>query len=154
MSGVDLGLFDHVADAVRSLVPAELGALRTAPRRWGLKVWFDADDCPRVHYEAQVIGARHVPEAEVLAVEVGFHAEHPRSPDNEAALAPLVRAEAMWRPELGEAAVAGPFLGRAGWLRLSETWVDPDLGDPDVCFDLADRLATYLEVLEPLRRRG
>ncbi len=146
-------MFDQVADAVRGLVPAELGELRVAPRQWGLKVWFDDEVCPRAHYEAQVLGAKHVPEARVLAVEVGFHAEHPKPPDNEAALAPILAGERTWRRELGKTAVAGPFLGRDGWLRVSETWVDPDLGDPELCFELGDRLAAYVTALEPLRRR-
>lgn len=151
LAGVELEVFDQVADAVRALVPAELGALRTAPRRWGIKVWFDAEDCPREHYEAQVVGARHVPEAEVLAVEVGFHAEHPKPADNAAAMAPLLAATAGWREALGPQAVAGDFLGRSGWQRLSETWADPDLSDPEACFEIADCLASYITALEPLR---
>ena len=148
---MELGVFDQVDDAVRALAPSSLGSLRTNPRRWGIKAWFDADDCPRVHYEAQVLNAKHVADAEVLAIEVGFHAEHPKPTDNEAALAPVRRAEPTWRAELGPSAVLGPFLGRSGWLRLSETWPDPDLSDPEICFEIADRLATYLITVEPLR---
>lgn len=148
---MELELFDQVADALRALVPAELGDLRTQPRRWGIKAWFDLDDCPREHYEAQVIAASHVPEAEVLAVEIGFHAEHPKVPDNAAALAPLLAATSAWQAELGPDAVAGDFLGRPGWQRVSETWPDPDLGDPEICFEVADRLATYMSALEPVR---
>lgn len=148
---MELELFDQVADALRALVPAELGDLRTQPRRWGIKAWFDVDDCPREHYEAQVISAEHVPEAEVLAIEVGFHAEHAKAPDNTAALEPILAAVGTWSDELGPEAVAGEFLGRSGWQRVSETWVDPDLGDPELCFELADRLATYMTALEPVR---
>jgi hypothetical protein len=151
---VELGVFDQVADAVRALVPDDLGRLHTQARRWGIKVWFDAEECPRGHYEAQVIGAKHVPEAEVLAIEVGFHVEHPKPGDNEEAMAPLREAEPRWRPALGPAAEAGPFLGRAGWLRLSETWADPDLGDPELCFEIADRMSEYIAALEPLRTDG
>ena len=150
-AGVELGLFDQVADALRALVPGSLGDLRTQERRWGLKAWFDADDCPREHYEAQVINAAHVPGADVLAVEVGFHAEHPKAPDNAAAMGPLLAAESRWRPELGPEAEAGDFLGRGGWQRVSEAWPDPDLSDPEICFEIADRLATYITALEPQR---
>jgi hypothetical protein len=150
---MELGLFEQAADALRALVPAELGELHTHERRWGLKAWFDAEACPREHYEAQVIGAKHVPEATVLAIEVGFHAEHPKEPDNEAAFVPIEAAEPTWRADLGPDAVAGPFLGRSGWLRVSETWADPDLSDPEICFEIADRLATYIEALEPVRAR-
>ena len=148
---LDLGLFDQTADALRALVPADLGDLRCQARRWGLKVWFDADECPRQHYEAQVVGAKHVPEATVLAIEVGFHAEHPASGDNDAAFVGIRAAEPSWRTELGDDAVCGAFLGRSGWLRLSETWPDPSLEDPELCFELADRLAAYVIAVEPLR---
>lgn len=148
---MELGLFDQVADALRALVPPQLGTLRTQERRWGVKAWFDADQCPREHYEAQVIGAKHVAGAEYLAVEVGFHAEHPKEPDNQVAMAAILAGEATWRPELGPEAEAGPFLGRGGWQRVSETWVDPDLSDPEICFEIADRLATYITAIEPLR---
>ena len=148
---MELELFDQVADALRAMVPGELGELRTQPRRWGIKAWFELDDCPREHYEAQVISAAHVEGAEVLAVEVGFHAEHPKPAENAAALAPLLATAAAWQRELGPEAIAGDFLGRGGWQRVSETWSDPDLSDPEVCFEVADRLAAYMTVLEPLR---
>jgi hypothetical protein len=150
---VELELFDQVADALHAMVSADLGELRTQPRRWGIKAWFDVDDCPREHYEAQVLSAKHVPAASVLAIEIGFHAEHPKAPDNAAAMAPLLAGADWWREELGEEAVAGDFLGRAGWQRVSETWADPDLGDPEICFEVADRLASYIGALEPLRSR-
>jgi hypothetical protein len=148
---VEIGLFEQVADALLAQVPPELGELHTQPRRWGIKAWFDVDACPREHYEAQVMSAKHVPDAETLALEVGFHAEHPKEPDNEAAMVVLRKAEKKWRKELGPAAVAGDFIGRGGWRRISETWADPDLSDPELCFELADALATYITVLEPLR---
>ena len=150
---MDQGPFDHVADALLGLVLPDLGTLRVQARRWGIKVWFDADTCPREHYEAQVIPARLALGAEVLAIEIGFHAEHPKTPDNEAVLAPISKAERSWRTLLGPEAEAGPFLGRGGWVRVSETWADPNLGDPELPFEVADRLATYIEALEPVRRR-
>ena len=148
---MEYGPFDQIADAVLAVVPAELGELHVQARRWGIKVWFDAESCPREHYEAQVIPARLAPGAEVLAIEIGFHAEHPKAPDNDAVLAPIAAAERSWRKALGDGAQAGPFLGRGGWVRVSETWVDPDLGDPELPFEVADRLATYIEAIEPLR---
>lgn len=144
-------MFDQVADGLRGLVPESLGVLRVQARRWGIKVWLDAEVCPREHYEAQVLGAKHVAGAEVLAIEVGFHAEHPKPVENDEALDGLRRSEPTWRKLLGDEAVAGPFLGRGGWQRISETWADPDLGDPDLCFEIADRLATYVTALEPHR---
>ena len=104
---------------------------------------------PKEHYEAQVVGARDVPGAEVLAIEVGFHSEYPKHADNDAVLAGLLAAE-QWRSDLGDEAVAGEFLGRAdNWRRISETWPDPDLDDPELGTELAMRLLDYIEALEP-----
>lgn len=150
---MELTLFDEVSEVLRGLVPEELGQVRTQARRYGMKAWFGPVTPPRVHYEAQVIGATHVPGAQVLAVEVGFHAEHPKPADNDALLQRLLDAEPRWRPELGADAQPGPFLGRDGWQRLSETWPDPDLGDPELGIELAVRLAEYITALDPLLRR-
>jgi hypothetical protein len=121
-------------------------------RRYGIKVWFGPSEPPREHYEAQVIGARGVKSAKTLALEVGFHAEHRRLADNEAVLARLEADEPVWRPLVGDAAVAGPFLGRAStWRRVSETWPDPDLDDPELAMEVAAQLADYITALEPAR---
>jgi hypothetical protein len=152
---MELMLFDEVADALRDLVPLDLGDLRCRSRRWAIKVWFDTDAPPREHYEAQIIGPRDVPEASVLAIELGFHAENRQPADNDAVLARLLTGERKWRPVLGDEAVAGPFLGRADdWRRLSEVWPDPDLSDPETGIEIATRLTDYLIALEPLRRGG
>jgi hypothetical protein len=136
MAGLDYSLFDDVGDALRGLVPSSLGSLHQRAHRYGIKVWFDEPKAPREHYEAQVIGARHVPEATVLALEIGFHSEHSKPADNEDVLACVRRAEKKWRRVLGPDPVAGPFLGRDGWQRVSETWPDPDLGDPELALEL------------------
>ncbi|HYI60364.1 MAG TPA: hypothetical protein VEW93_01015 [Acidimicrobiales bacterium] len=146
-------LFEVVADALRGMVPPHLGPVHHRWHRYGVKVWFGPEAPSREHYEAQVVGARDVPGAQVLAVEVGFHAENRDPAANEAALALLVAAESAWRPELGDAPVAGPFLGRRDdWCRVSETWNDPDLGDEELGLALAARLTDYVEALEPIRR--
>ena len=146
-------MFGVVAQALRGLVPDDLGELHVRAHRYGVKVWFgDADKPTREHYEAQVIGAKHVPEASVLAIEVGFHAENPDPTLNEHALALLGKQEKRWRKGLGPEPVAGPFIDdRRGWQRLSETWPDPDLGDPDLALEIAGRLTDYITALEPLR---
>jgi len=151
---VELELFDEVSEMLRGVLPTELGEPRIWARRYGLKLWFGPAKPPREHYEAQVIGATHVPEASVLALEIGFHAEHPKPDDNAAAMAPLLAKKATWRKALGREATAGGFLGRADdWQRLSETWPDPNLGDPELGIEIASRLADYVTTLEPLRRR-
>ena len=150
---MELGVFDEVADALRGLVPHDLGELRSRARRYGIKVWFGPAAPPREHYEAQVIGAEHVDDATVLALEIGFHAEHPQLEPNDAALDALLAARPKWKRVLGNEAVGGPFLGRPDdWRRLSETWPDPDLDDPALTFEIAARLTDYITALEPVRR--
>jgi hypothetical protein len=150
---MELGLFDEVGEAVRGLMDPALGAVRFRAHRYGVKLWFDTDAPPREHYEAQVIGAKHVSDATVLALEVGFHLEHPKAADNDATLQRLAQRERSWRKTIGNDAVAGPFLGRADtWRRVSETWPDPDLGDDDLVMDVALRLTDYMTALEPVLR--
>ncbi|MGK2948185.1 MAG: hypothetical protein ACSLFP_06400 [Acidimicrobiales bacterium] len=149
---MELSPFDEASEALRALVPADLGALRTKHHRYGLKVWFGPARPTREHYEAQVLGARHVPEATVLALEVGFHAEHRDPADNEQAVAHILAGAKRWRRRLGDQAVAGEFIDdRHGWQRVSELWLDPDLGDPDLPLEVATRLADYITAFEPLR---
>jgi hypothetical protein len=151
---MEVSLFDEVADALRGMVPPALGSLQLRPRRYGIKVWFGGEAAPREHYEAQVIGPASVPEANVLALEVGFHAEHPKPVDSDAAIGRLMARESRWRRALGPEAEAGAFLGRQqAWRRVSETWADPDLADPGLAVEIAARLTDYVTALEPHRRR-
>jgi hypothetical protein len=150
---MDVSVFEIVADILPGLVPDELGELRMQARRYGIKAWFGPATPPREHYEAQVVGARDVPEATTLAIEVGFHAENTKEADNDAVLRHLLASEKRWRRVLGGEQVAGVFLGRAAhWRRISETWIDPDLSDGDLPFELAARLTDYMTALEPHRR--
>jgi hypothetical protein len=152
---VEVSLFDEVADVVLGLVPNELGMPRCKARRYGIKVWFGSETPSKEHYEAQVIGPDAVVDAIALALEVGFHAEYPRFADNDAVIARLLDNESRWRRALGPEAVAGPFLGRAeAWRRISEVWVDPDLSDGEIAFEVGARLIDYITVFEPLRRRS
>ncbi|MGH9138460.1 MAG: hypothetical protein ACRD0G_15685 [Acidimicrobiales bacterium] len=153
---MELSLFDAVGEALRGLVPPNLGDVRHRAHRYGVKAWFGDGRPAREHYEAQVLGAQYVDGATHLALEVGFHAEHPDVADNEAVLAVLLRDERRWRRTIGAEAAAGPFLGRAEhWRRVSETWPDPDLDDPELAIEIAARLTDYMTALEPhLRRRG
>jgi hypothetical protein len=146
-------LFDEVGEAFRSLAPDTLGELNVRPRAYGIKIWIGPEKQRHEHYEAQVIGPADVADAEILAIEVGFHAEHPDPARNELVLAKLIKQERRWRKVLGDEPVAGVFLGNADhWRRLSETWPDPNLGDPDLGFELAARLLDYLSAIDPLLR--
>lgn len=151
----DRSLFEDVADAIRGSAPSGLGELRCNYHRYGIKVWVGASvKAPREHYEAQVVGRRQVPEAELLAIEVGFHAENADEAANDRVVSALVDAERSWRKHLGKDPVIGGFLGRSGgWQRVSEVWLDPDLSDPELVFELAARLTDYITALEPHRQR-
>lgn len=151
----DRSLFEDVADALRGLTPAELGEFRCSYHRYGVKVWFGAPTGSREHYEAQVIGKKYAPGAKVVAIEVGFHSEHSKEADNDAVVARLTRHEKQWRRRLGPDPVADRFLGSAThWRRVSETWPDPDLSDPELVFEVAERLSEYFAALEPIRTAG
>jgi hypothetical protein len=145
-------LFEEVGEVVRGLVPRDLGELRQRSHKYGVKVWFDTEKPTREHYEAQVIGKRYVPEATVLAIELGFHAENSKAADNDAVIATLLERESKWRTTLGKEAEVGEFLGRDTWRRISETWPDPDLDDPELVLELGTRLTDYICAIEPLRR--
>ncbi|MDQ1397929.1 MAG: hypothetical protein QOG64_3188 [Acidimicrobiaceae bacterium] len=150
---MELSLFEEVAEVVRGLLPDDLGALRCRCRRYGVKVWFGAEQPAKEHYEAQIIGASAVDGASVLAIEVGFHAEHPGAAANDAVISRLAAREEYWRSDLGAEAEVGAFLGRAeSWRRISETWPDPDLSDTEIGFELGARLADYIIALERIRR--
>jgi hypothetical protein len=150
---VELSVFEAVGALLPGMLPDGLGDVRQYAHRWGIKVWFDTEKATREHYEAQVVGAKDVPDAKVLAIEVGFHSEHPKEAENEAVLAALLASEKRWRKDVGKEAEATVFLGRAQhWRRVSETWLDPDLGDPELAFELAARLTDYISAIEPVRR--
>jgi hypothetical protein len=148
---VDLPLFDQVGDLVRAMTPEDLGALKLRSHRRGLKVWFDTEKPPREHYEAQVLARRHVDGRDGLALEVGFHAENRDEAENQQAIDTLMATEKKWRKELGAEAEVAPFYGADQWRRISEAWIEPDLEDPELAFELASRMVDYLIALEPRR---
>ncbi|MGQ0826337.1 MAG: hypothetical protein ACT4OX_15120 [Actinomycetota bacterium] len=148
-------LFEDVGDVLRGLIPSELGELHHRAHRYGIKVWFGSEQPTREHYEAQVIGAKHVRDARHLAIEVGFHSEHPEAAQNDATIELLQSSERRWRKAIGKEAVVGPFLGRADvWRRISQTWPDPNLEERELAFELGVRLTDYVTALESLRRRA
>lgn len=150
---MDASLFDDVGDVLRGIVPSEFGPLRLRAHRYGIKVWFGTEKPTKEHYEAQVVGSRDVPAARTLALEVGFHSEHPKVADNDAVIARITAREKQWRREVGKEAEVAVFLGRAeNWRRVSETWLDPDLSEAGIAFEIASRLVDYITALEPLVR--
>lgn len=148
---MELPLFEQVADAVRSMTPDELGELRWRAHRRGIKVWFDAEQSPREHYEAQVVARRHVDGKDGMAIEIGFHAEHQDAGRNVEAVAAIEAKEGQWRKILGAEAEVGPFFGAENWRRVSEAWLEPDLEDPELPVEVASRLVDYLEAIEAAR---
>jgi hypothetical protein len=142
---VEPGFFEMVRDAFEGFVAGVGGRRNIYVHSRGLKVWFDDDT--REHYESQLIRV----DGEVR-LEIGFHSEHPKAPQNDEVLRRLLAAESVWRPELGDEAVAGDFIGRAGWRRISEVWPAPDSVVVDEAIEAAARLADYVIALEPVRR--
>lgn len=142
-------LFEQVADAVRSLMPDAGEALHLRSHRRGIKAWFGSEKPPREHYEAQVMPRRYVDGRDGVAIEVGFHAEHKESAANQRVIERLVADEANWRGLLGAEAEVGVFYGADNWRRVSEAWIEPDLEDPELAFEMAARLVDYLSAIEP-----
>ncbi len=137
--------FEVVRNAFEGFVAGVGGRRNIYVHSRGLKVWFDDDT--REHYESQLIRV----DGEVQ-LEIGFHAEHPKAPQNDEVLRRLLAVEEVWRSELGDDAVAGDFIGRAGWRRISEVWPAPDSQVIDEAIEAAARLADYVIALEPVRR--
>ncbi len=136
-----------VRDAFEGFVAGVDGRRNIYVHNRGMKVWFDDDT--REHYESQLIRV----DGEVQ-LEIGFHAEHPKAPLNDEVLRRLLAAEPAWRSELGDDPVAGDFIGRAGWRRISEVWPPPEADVVDEAIEAAARLADYVIALEPLRRNA
>lgn len=151
---MDDDLFAQVDDVVRSLRGGDGDALRSRVRRYGIKLWSGPVTPTRTHFEAQVLGRHLVDGVTGVALEVGLHAEERDEAANEAVLARLIAAEPGWRPRLGDEAVAGAFFGPEHWRRLSDVWIDPDLGAADVAFEIGGRLADYVEALTPVLADG
>ena len=84
-------------------------------------------------------------------MEIGFHAENRDEAENQSAIDNLLAAEKKWRKELGPEAEVAAFYGAQDWRRISEAWIEPDLEDPELAFELASRLVDYLIALEPQR---
>ena len=139
------GFFETIRDAFEGFVAGVGGRRNISVHSRGLKVWFDDDT--REHYESQLIRI----DGEVQ-LEIGFHSEHPKAPQNDAVLRRLLDVEPVWRPDLGDEAVAGDFIGRAGWRRISEVWPPPDAEVVDEAIEAAARLADYVIAFEPVRR--
>jgi len=145
---VEADFFEIARDALIGFVAGAkgvTGVCHTSAHGRGMKVWFDDDT--REHYEAQLIRVDGA-----IQLEIGFHAEHPKAPLNDKALQRLLAVEPKWRKPLGAEAVAGEFIGRAGWKRISEVWPAPEVGEVDEAIETAARLADYIIAIEPLRR--
>jgi hypothetical protein len=130
-------------------LPPELADFDHKVHWSGVKLWYGPEH--REHYECQYLAR---PDGKPgAALEIGFHAEHPDHRRNDATLDALRAHERSWRKALGKRAEAGPFLGgRADtWTRVSEVWLGDEVLDPDAAVEAADRLATYIGALEPIR---
>lgn len=149
---MEISLFEEVGEAVRAMLPDDLGEPHIKWHRRGVKIWFDAAKAGPEHYEAQVVGRHHVDGKPGMAIEIGFHSEHRELEQNEAVLDHLSATEKKWRRRLGPEAETGEFFGSDVWRRVSEAWIEPDIDDPEMSFEIAARLVDYLAAIEPARR--
>ena len=136
--------FESVLDPLVSFLPPELADFHSRATSINVRLWFG--DADREHYEAQALRDG--------TFEVGFHLEHRGAEKNQARADELATHEKVWRKALGRNAELGPFVfGRpANWRRLSEIWDEFDPEEPGYAVETAERLARYIEVIEPLRR--
>jgi hypothetical protein len=139
--------YDDVADALAAFLPPKLRDFGSYRSSYNIKVWYG--DETREHYEAQ-----YMKHNRKIVLEIGFHTEHKDRSRNDEVLERLVSEEKKWRKDLGRAPEAGPFIGpqSGSWRRISELWEGQIGGDAAV--DAAERLATYIRILEPLRNKS
>ena len=149
---MELSVFDEVAELVRAMSPEEIGEVRVRAHRRGVKVWFGADAATKEHYEAQMLRRSYVDGKDGMAIEIGFHSEHKELDKNEAVIERVTANEKKWRKELGKEPEVGVFYGADNWRRVSEAWIEPDLDDPEIAFEIASRLVDYVTEIEPARR--
>ena len=145
-------MFDEVAELVRAMSPADAGDVHVRAHRRGVKVWFNTEAPTREHYEAQILSRRYVDGTEGTAIEIGFHAEHKEQSKNVAVIDRITGTERKWRKELGKEPQIDVFYGADNWRRVSEAWIEPDLDDPEISFEIASRLVDYVSVIEPARQ--
>jgi hypothetical protein len=139
---VSRAFFETVDDALHGFLPPALRDFDSHRTGMNLKVWYEE---VREHYEVQLVSGP--------SLEVGFHAEHKDPARNEDVLGRLVDGEKAWRKTLGREPKTGAFLGRQNhWRRISEVWDGEGLTE-DAAVESAERLADYIEALEPLRRK-
>jgi hypothetical protein len=151
---MELTAFDEVAELVRAMTPAEIGDVRVRSHRRGVKVWFNTEAPTKEHYEAQLLSRRYVDGIEGMALEIGFHSEHKEMARNVSVIDRIRTSEKSWRRELGKEPQMDVFYGAENWRRVSESWIEPDLEDPEITFEIASRLVDYVSVIEPARESG
>ena len=153
---MELGTFDVVGEAVRALVPAELGPVHQRSHRYGIKVWFGADKPPR----AALRGAGGGREARCGGQGAGHRGRVPRG-------APAPRGQRRGRRACCSGARRRGARCSATMSRPVRSSGDrrtggacrrrgpiPDLGDPELAMEVATRLVDYVVAFEPLLRTG
>ncbi len=146
---MELSVFDEVAELVRAMTPESIGKVHVRAHRRGVKVWFDTDMAGKEHYEAQMLSRRYVDSTDGMAIEIGFHSEHKETPKNIAVINTITATEKTWRKELGSEPEVEVFFGADNWRRVSEAWIEPDLDDPEIAFEIASRLVDYVTAIQP-----
>jgi hypothetical protein len=146
--------YEAVADALVNFLPPSLRDFQHYYTAHNIKLWYG--DNRQEHYEVQHIGERFLKGVKRKksgpALEIGFHAEHREKERNEDVVGRILAKERTWRKALGADVEVAPFiyLQTGTWRRVSELW--PDDGDGELAIDAAERLATYIRALEPVRQ--
>ena len=148
---MELSVFDEVAELVRAMAPPSAGEVRVRSHRRGVKIWIGEEATAKEHYEAQLLSRRYVDGTEGMALEVGFHSEHKEPAKNIAVIDRVMKTEKKWRKELGKEPTADVFFGADNWRRISEAWIEPDMDDPELAFEVASRLVDYVTAIEVAR---
>ena len=137
--------FESIGDALVNFLPPSMRGFESYHTSANIKVWYGRQR--QEHYEVQRIASRGV-------LEIGFHSEHSDRSRNEEVVERLATVERKWRRALGKEVEIGPFVGAqsGSWRRVSELWraAHWDM-DPPTAVEAAERLATYIKALEPLR---
>ena len=136
--------FEQISDALIGFLPAASRGVSFRTSSRNLKVWF-GEESPE-HFEVQLIGKTFLTRAGIRAtgpmLEIGLHAEYPSATRNDAAIGRI--SERSWRARLGKDPVAGAFIGRKEWRRISELWEAPSDGE-ETAIEAAERLAQYID---------
>ena len=125
-------------DAVRPKLPKRLQAFKINTRPWLVQFYYAN---PRLHYEVVTLGERRG------KLEIGLHFESREADVNMQLLDGFMQHLIEIKAELGEHVEAERW--DKGWTKVYET-IPLETMNEDYLKRVAERLATMLEVLQPM----